>query len=137
MTSCQVCQVLEAYLAFIRLCLELYCTYAISAYSMSLNTAHGEVYFIQHYVIKFVSELMQVCDFLWVFQFPPPTNSLPVYSWNSVESGDKHHNPYYLYKCKMYMPNTSIILLFNLLILCVIHDVPGESYSKTMLCALN
>jgi len=27
MTSCQVCQVLEAYLAFIRLCLELYCSW--------------------------------------------------------------------------------------------------------------
>ena len=104
---------------------------------MSLNTAHGEVYLIQHYVIKFVSDLMQVCGFLRVLQFPPPINLPPVYSWNSVESGDKHHNPYHLYKCKMYMPNTSIILLFNLLILHVIHDVPGESYSKNMLCALN
>jgi hypothetical protein len=30
--------------------------------------AHGEVYSIQHYVIKFVSELRQVSGFLW---FPP------------------------------------------------------------------
>jgi hypothetical protein len=26
---------------------------------VSMNPAHGEVYFIQHYVIKFVSELQQ------------------------------------------------------------------------------
>jgi hypothetical protein len=45
---------------------------------MSLNTAHGEVYLIQHYVIKFVSDLMQVCGFLRVQQFLPPINSLPV-----------------------------------------------------------
>ena len=27
---------------------------------------------IQHYVIKFVSDLQQVCGFLWVLWFPPP-----------------------------------------------------------------
>ena len=27
---------------------------------------------IQHYVIKFVSDLRQVCGFLWVLRFPPP-----------------------------------------------------------------
>jgi hypothetical protein len=36
---------------------------------VSLNHAHGEVYSIQHYVIKFVSHLWQVGGFL---QFPPP-----------------------------------------------------------------
>ena len=30
----------------------------------NLNLSHGEVYSIQHYVIKFVSELRQVGDFL-------------------------------------------------------------------------
>jgi hypothetical protein len=30
----------------------------------SLNLAHGEVYSIQHYVIKFVSDLRQVDSFL-------------------------------------------------------------------------
>jgi hypothetical protein len=29
-----------------------------------LNPAHGEVYLIQHYVIKFVSDLQQVSGFL-------------------------------------------------------------------------
>ena len=32
----------------------------------------GEVYSIQHYVIKIVSDLQQVSDFLWVLRFPPP-----------------------------------------------------------------
>jgi hypothetical protein len=27
---------------------------------------------MQHYVIKFVSDLRQVGGFLWVLQFPPP-----------------------------------------------------------------
>jgi hypothetical protein len=36
------------------------------------NPAHGEVYSIQHYVIKFVSELQQVGGFLRVLRFPPP-----------------------------------------------------------------
>ena len=33
---------------------------------VSSNPAHGEVYSIQHYVIKFVSSLRQVSGFLWV-----------------------------------------------------------------------
>ena len=36
------------------------------------NPAHGEVYSIQHYVIKFISVLRQVAGFLRVFWFPPP-----------------------------------------------------------------
>ena len=31
---------------------------------VSSNTAHGEVYSIQHYVIKFVIDLREVCGFL-------------------------------------------------------------------------
>jgi hypothetical protein len=38
----------------------------------SSNTAPGEVYSIQHYVIKFVSDLRQVGGVLRVFRFPPP-----------------------------------------------------------------
>jgi hypothetical protein len=58
---------------------------------VSLNPVHGEVYLIQHYVIKFVSDLRQV-------RCSPDT---PVSSTNNtdcqdidiVESGNKHHNP--------------------------------------------
>jgi hypothetical protein len=38
---------------------------------VSSNLVHGEVYSIQHYVIKFVSDLRQVSGFL---RFPPPIN---------------------------------------------------------------
>ena len=39
---------------------------------MRLNHAHGEVYLIQLYVIKFVSDLRQVDGFFRVLRFPPP-----------------------------------------------------------------
>jgi len=37
-----------------------------------VSSNSGEVYSIQYYVIKFVSDLLQIGGFLWVFQFPPP-----------------------------------------------------------------
>jgi hypothetical protein len=37
---------------------------AITAKVVSSNPTHGEMYSIQHYVIKFVSYLWQVSDFL-------------------------------------------------------------------------
>jgi len=39
---------------------------------VSLNAAHSEVYSIQHYVIKFVSDLRQVSGFSRVIWFLPP-----------------------------------------------------------------
>ena len=39
---------------------------------VSSNPTHGEVYLIQHYVIKFVSDLWHVNGFLMVLRFPPP-----------------------------------------------------------------
>jgi hypothetical protein len=39
---------------------------------VSLNPSHGDVHLIQHYVIKFVIELLQVSGFLLVLWFPPP-----------------------------------------------------------------
>jgi hypothetical protein len=38
----------------------------------SSNPTHGEMYSIQPYVIKFVSDLRQVGGFLRVLRFPPP-----------------------------------------------------------------
>jgi hypothetical protein len=51
-------------------------TYTISAYRhatkiVSSNPAHGEVYSMLHYVIKFVSDLRQVGGFLRVVWFHP------------------------------------------------------------------
>jgi hypothetical protein len=39
---------------------------------VSSNPAHGEMYLIQHYEIKFISDLQQVGGFLCVLGFPPP-----------------------------------------------------------------
>ena len=39
---------------------------------VSANPAHGEMYFIQHYVIKFASDLQQIGGFLRVPRSPPP-----------------------------------------------------------------
>ena len=39
---------------------------------VSLIPAYGEVYLIQHYGIKFVSDLQYVSSFLCVLRFPPP-----------------------------------------------------------------
>ena len=40
-------------------------TYAITKVNVSLNPVHSKVYSIQHYVIKFVSDLRLVGGFLW------------------------------------------------------------------------
>ena len=48
------------------------CTYAISAYEFESHS--DEVYSIQHYVIRFVSDLRQVSGFPLVLWFPPPYN---------------------------------------------------------------
>jgi hypothetical protein len=42
---------------------------------------------MQHYVIKFVSDLRQVSGFLWVLRFPPPITLTA----NIGESGVKYH----------------------------------------------
>ena len=39
---------------------------------VSLNSTHGEVYTIQHYVIKFVSDMRKVFGFFLVLRFSPP-----------------------------------------------------------------
>ena len=49
--------------------------YAISAYHhqrCEFESRSGDVYSIQHYVMKLVSDLRQVGGFLRVLRFPPP-----------------------------------------------------------------
>ena len=60
---------------------------------VSLNPIHGEVYSMQNYVIKFVSDLQQFGGFLKYSDFLHQWNWLPRYNWNIVESGFKHHPP--------------------------------------------
>jgi hypothetical protein len=46
--------------------------WSITTKVVSLNPVHDEVYSIQHYVIKFVSDVRQDGRFLRVVRFPPP-----------------------------------------------------------------
>jgi hypothetical protein len=65
-------------------------TYAICAYHLwccEFESCSGRG--VQHYVIKFVSDLRQVGGFLRTLRFPPPIKL--TYNWNIVESGVKHH----------------------------------------------
>jgi hypothetical protein len=48
---------------------------------LSSNPAHGKMYSIQHYVIKFVGDLRKVGGFLWVLQFPPPIKLTAMIYW--------------------------------------------------------
>jgi hypothetical protein len=56
---------------------------SINTNVVSSNHDHGEVCSIQHYVIKFVSDLPQVFDFLGVLRWTIT---------NIVDSGAKHYN---------------------------------------------
>jgi hypothetical protein len=47
-------------------------TYVFSADLHCSNPANGQVYSIQHSVIKSVSDLRKVGGFIQVFWFPPP-----------------------------------------------------------------
>jgi hypothetical protein len=58
-----------------RMVVGFYTTCAISAFTTTVassNPVHRKVYSIQHYAIKFVSDLRQVGGFLRVLPFPPP-----------------------------------------------------------------
>jgi hypothetical protein len=65
----------------------------ITAKVVCSNPAHGKVYSMQHYVMKFVSDLRQVRGFLRVLGFPPPFK-LTCNITEILLSGVNHHNPY-------------------------------------------
>jgi hypothetical protein len=53
-------------------------TYAIiTTKVVSSNPAHGEMYLIQHYVIKYFSDLRQIGGFLRITRDPPPIKLTP------------------------------------------------------------
>jgi len=59
-----------------------------------MTDAFSQVYSIQHYVMKFVSDLREVGGFYRVLRFPPrKKNWPPRYNWNIVKSVVKHYNP--------------------------------------------
>jgi hypothetical protein len=45
---------------------------SITTKVVNSNTVRGEVYSMQHYVIKFVRDLQQVSDVLRILRFSPP-----------------------------------------------------------------
>ena len=71
------------------LVLFIQCNFNYISKVVSSNLIHGEVYLIQHYVIKFVSDLQQVSGFLQVLV--SSTNKTDCH--NIIESGFKHHKP--------------------------------------------
>jgi WD40 repeat protein len=46
---------------------------------VSSKPTHDEVYSIQYYVIKFVSDLRQIGYSLWVLLFPPPIKLIVIF----------------------------------------------------------
>ena len=45
---------------------------------VSYHIAHGEVYSVQHYVIKFVRDLRQIGGFLRLLRFPPAIKNVDI-----------------------------------------------------------
>ena len=63
---------------------------------VSSNPAHGEVYSIQHYVIKFVNDLREIGGEFFSGTSVSSTNNTDrndITEWNIVECGVKHHSP--------------------------------------------
>jgi hypothetical protein len=52
----------------------------------SSDSTHGGVYSVQHYVVKFVSDLQQIDVFLRVLRFLPPIK-MTGKIWNIAERG--------------------------------------------------
>ena len=100
----------------------------ITTYVVSLNPTNGEVYSIQHYVIKISSDLPSIAGFFRVFQVYQ-YNWPPWYNWNIVESGVKHHNPiastsYYIYMYKGHSKEPGNVTFFNSCLICT-----GSNYT--------
>jgi hypothetical protein len=53
-------------------CMVVWFTTTYANENVNSNPVHGEMYSIQHYVKKFVSDLRRVGDFLRVLRLPPP-----------------------------------------------------------------
>jgi len=69
---------------------------------VSSNPAHGEMYSIQHYVIKVVNDLRQVCGFLRVLRhdiieilFKVALNTITLFHSDNVQQTVEHLIYYY------------------------------------------
>ena len=69
-------------------------TYAISAYHYSCCEFESRSWRgVQHYVMKFVSDLRQVSGFLRVLRFPPPIKLTSVLKMTVLSIYPEHGNP--------------------------------------------
>jgi hypothetical protein len=67
---------------------------------VSSNPVHGDVYSVQHYVMKFVSDLRQVDDFLQVLRF------------SSTNKTDRHDITEILLKVVLNLLNLCIVTMY-------------------------
>jgi hypothetical protein len=81
---------------------------------VSSNLAHDDVYSMQHYLIKFVSDSWQIGGFRRILRFPPPIKQTPRYIWNMVESDVKHHNLTLIQPTPLVYYNTNSLDIVNL-----------------------
>ena len=97
-------------------------TYAIGAYHHWCEFESRSGRGVQHYVIKFVSDLRQVSGFLRVLWFPPPIKLTAMIYLYIVESAVKHHKTKPNFEIVYYIdvlqnPNTLYIQIYNVDIL--------------------
>ena len=92
---------------------------------MSLNPAHAKVYSMQHYVIKFIIDLWQVCDFLKV---------LPISSTNKT---GRHDITEILLKVTLSTITLTVNLLFLFSLLDIVSSANQDSYVKLVVSSLN
>jgi hypothetical protein len=100
---------------------------------VSFIPAHGEVYSIQHYVIKLVSDLWQVSGFLWVIRFPPPIKLTAMFE------GVMHKVLLYIYTQG---PNIKAVLVFRewvrvMLFNATFNNISAISWQSCLLHALS
>ena len=68
------------------------CKQCLSPQRFDLESRSCKAYSIQHYMIKFFSDLRHAGGFLLAFRFPPTNKLTAMISWNIVESGVKRYN---------------------------------------------
>jgi hypothetical protein len=92
-------------------------TYEISAYHhLCCEFESRSGLGVQHYVIKFVSNLQQVGGFLRFLRFHAPIKlTATIYNWNIVESCTKHHKTKSNHNDWLHVKTLPLLLFINIL----------------------
>jgi len=80
---------------------------------VSSNPVRGEVYSIQHYVVKFVSDLRQVVGFLWVHRATILTEILFKVALNTINHQPPLSSPYIQILFFNFLIHESVALLVH------------------------